>query len=68
MEQQEKKPRYLTAQQVADELQVKVRTVENWRSRAIPYGPPFTHVGGYVRYPAKAFQAWCDENDLKALQ
>lgn len=59
--------RYHTTQEVAEILRMEKRTVENWRYLATPYGPPYVHISGAVRYPVTAFNAWCDEQDSKAL-
>lgn len=59
------KPRYLDTQNVADELGMEKRTVENWRYLSPPFGPPFTHIRGLVRYPSKAFEEWCAEQDSR---
>ncbi|PRA13291.1 hypothetical protein CQ010_01205 [Arthrobacter sp. MYb211] len=59
--------RYLTAEEVAGRLKVKPRTVNNWRYRDEPYGPPYTHIAGQVRYPVKKFNEWCEAQDNKAI-
>ncbi|GGJ56224.1 helix-turn-helix transcriptional regulator [Glutamicibacter ardleyensis] len=65
---EETKIRYLTAAEVAEQLKIKPRTVDNWRYRTEPYGPPYTHIAGQVRYPAEKFNAWCEEQNSKAIQ
>lgn len=60
-------PRYMTTQDVADELQLGKRTVENWRYLATPYGPPYVRIRGEVRYPTDKFNEWCAEQDAKSL-
>lgn len=49
-------PVFLTPQQVAESLQISIRTLEDWRLRG--YGPPFLPVGKHVRYPLIGFEAW----------
>jgi hypothetical protein len=49
----------LTQEQLAEFLQVPVRTIEGWRSRS--YGPRFLRVGRHVRYRPGSIAAWLDE-------
>ena len=49
-------PIFLTPAQMADCLQISIRTLEDWRLRG--YGPPFLPVGKHVRYPLDGFEAW----------
>lgn len=44
----------LTEQEVADVLEVEIRTLQNWRSERT--GPPFTRVGRKVFYRVEALQ------------
>lgn len=46
----------ITPDQLAAELQVKTKTLENWRARQI--GPPFLKVNRTVRYSRKAIDTW----------
>lgn len=61
--------RYLTQQEVADRLKLKVRTVESWRRTL--RGPPWFRVGPrLVRYSEAALEAWvqgCDPYSVETL-
>jgi excisionase family DNA binding protein len=48
----------LTQQQLADELQVSVRTLERWRQEGT--GPAFVRVGRSPRYRRSDIDAWLD--------
>ena len=48
--------RLLTQQQLADELQVSVRTLERWRQEGT--GPAFIRVGRALRYRRADIDAW----------
>ncbi|WP_307299365.1 helix-turn-helix domain-containing protein [Microbacterium natoriense] len=49
-------PVFFTPTQLAECLQISIRTLEDWRLRG--YGPPFLPVGKHVRYPQDGFEAW----------
>jgi excisionase family DNA binding protein len=49
----------LTQQQLADELQVSVRTLERWRQEGI--GPTFIQVGRSPRYRRSDVDAWLEQ-------
>jgi excisionase family DNA binding protein len=49
----------LTQDQLADYLQIPVRTIEGWRFRQ--YGPRALRMGKHVRYRESDVQAWIDE-------
>jgi excisionase family DNA binding protein len=42
-------PLYVSTKQLARNLGLSYRTLEDWRRRRV--GPPFVRVGGLVRYP-----------------
>jgi excisionase family DNA binding protein len=48
----------LTQQQLADELQVSVRTLERWRQEGT--GPAFIRVGRSPRYRRSDIDAWLE--------
>jgi excisionase family DNA binding protein len=48
----------LTQQQLADELQVSVRTLERWRQEGT--GPVFIQVGRSPRYRRADIDAWLE--------
>lgn len=48
--------RFMTPQEVADELRVDVRTLHSWRRRNA--GPPAQRIGKYLRYNRAAYEAW----------
>jgi excisionase family DNA binding protein len=50
--------RILTPLEVAELLQIPVRTLEEWRLRK--YGPPYRKLGRHVRYEINAVMAWFD--------
>ena len=50
--------RYLTTAEVAQEIRVSSKTVQNWRYLEEPYGPPYVYIGGRVLYPADKFDDW----------
>jgi excisionase family DNA binding protein len=47
--------------QVADLLQVPVRTLEEWRHKKT--GPPYRKVGRHVRYQYSKVMEWFESND-----
>jgi excisionase family DNA binding protein len=49
----------LTQQQLADELQVSVRTLERWRQEGT--GPAFIRVGRSPRYRRSDIDAWLEQ-------
>lgn len=49
----------LTPDQLAGELQVTPKTLENWRARRI--GPPFVRLNRQVRYSRAAVHAWLQQ-------
>lgn len=50
--------RLLTQQQLADELQVSLRTLERWRQEGV--GPAFIRVGRSPRYRRADIDAWLE--------
>ncbi|MEU4372448.1 helix-turn-helix transcriptional regulator [Pseudonocardia alni] len=57
---------YMTPDQLATELQVTVKQLENWRRRG--YGPPFVRLSPHcVRYSRQKVAQWlgrCEANPL----
>lgn len=53
--------RLLTQKELAEYLQVPVRTIEDWRTRE--YGPKFLRVGRRVRYRESDVDAWLDAQE-----
>jgi excisionase family DNA binding protein len=49
-------PTWLTRQQVADRLQVPVKTLAEWASRKI--GPRYARFGRHCRYRLDDIEAW----------
>ncbi|OUZ07353.1 hypothetical protein BHE97_17165 [Aeromicrobium sp. PE09-221] len=49
----------LTAEQVAELLQVSVRTVEEWRRTRT--GPPYRKMGRHIRYLRAEVLVWFEE-------
>jgi excisionase family DNA binding protein len=49
----------LTQQQLADELEVSLRTLERWRQQGS--GPAFIRVGRSPRYRRADIDAWLDQ-------
>lgn len=49
-------PLIMTGEQVAELLQVSLRTIEEWRQTNS--GPPFRHVGRHVRYLRPEVLTW----------
>lgn len=54
-------PRYLTPEELATMLAVKLRTITHWRSTG--EGPRWTHIGRHVRYPRHEVERWCAERE-----
>jgi excisionase family DNA binding protein len=50
--------RLLTVEEVADRLQVPVRTIYGWRSRQ--EGPPGFRVGKHIRFSEEDLDAWLE--------
>jgi excisionase family DNA binding protein len=48
--------RLMTSQELADFLNVSIRTVEDWRYRG--GGPPVQHVGGKAHYKPADVDRW----------
>lgn len=48
--------RYLSVAKLADLLGMSPRTIYNWNSAQV--GPPYTYIGGRVRYTEEAVAAW----------
>ena len=51
-------PELLTQQQLAEELQVTVRTLERWRREGT--GPPWVRVGRSPRYRRQDVDRWLE--------
>ncbi|HZD23282.1 MAG TPA: helix-turn-helix domain-containing protein [Acidimicrobiia bacterium] len=51
-------PRLLSAQEVADYLGVPITTIYNWRHRS--QGPPGLRVGRHLRYRRRDVEAWIE--------
>lgn len=49
---------HLTPAQLAERIQIEVRTLEAWRYRRV--GPPFVRVGRTVRYPINELEKWLE--------
>lgn len=56
----------MTPEQLAAELQIGVKTLANWRSARV--GPPYTKVGGCVRYSRAAVLAHLADEQLKLAE
>lgn len=56
--------RPLTTKQLAEFLQVPVRTLEDWRGR--DYGPRWWYAGNRVRYSPAAVREWMTEQQNAA--
>jgi hypothetical protein len=54
-------PPILNPNEVAELLQVPVRTLEQWRYRKV--GPPYRKIGRHIRYQHTKVMDWF-ENDL----
>ncbi|MBN9208184.1 MAG: helix-turn-helix domain-containing protein [Microbacterium ginsengisoli] len=56
--------RLLTVDDVAERLQVAVKTVYQWRARKPEaYGPPAIKVGKYLRWKPEVVDAWIDAQE-----
>lgn len=53
---------FATEEQLAEALQVSVKTLQDWRYRG--RGPAYIRVGGAVRYRASDVAAWLDEHTV----
>lgn len=42
-------------------LSVPVKTIYDWRSRPVPYGPPAMKVGRHLRWRAEVVDGWLTE-------
>ena len=51
----------LDVNEVAMRLSVPVKTIYDWRSRPVPYGPPAMKVGRYLRWRAEVVDGWLTE-------
>jgi excisionase family DNA binding protein len=58
--------RLLTQQQLADELEVSVRTLERWRQQGT--GPAFIRVGRSPRYRRADLDPWLDQQRRTSSQ
>ena len=58
--------KYLTAQELADYLNVALETINYWRKQCPPRGPRHKKFGGSVRYPVGEVEAY--ENDPEEYQ
>jgi excisionase family DNA binding protein len=52
-------PVFLTQREVAEQLRLPVRTVEDWRLTRS--GPPYLKLGRHVRYDRDELLAWIGE-------
>jgi excisionase family DNA binding protein len=50
----------LTTEEAAAKLRLKPGTLENWRVQNI--GPPYSKIGGKVRYDAEALAEWAQKD------
>jgi predicted DNA-binding transcriptional regulator AlpA len=53
----------LTKQDLADELQCKPRTIDNWMKRGI--GPPVLRIGRFIRFDHNDVAAWDGRPEIK---
>ena len=51
------------SQQLADSLNVSVRTIEGWRLRG--GGPPYSMVGGRPRYIPQKVRSWLEQHEQR---
>lgn len=59
----------LDVNDVATRLNVPVKTVYDWRSRPVPYGPPAMKVGRYLRWKPEAVDRWLEaQNEACVLR
>ena len=54
----------MTETEVAEWIRIKAATLRNWRHRGD--GPPWVHVGRYVRYRPAAVREWLEKNEQGA--
>lgn len=57
---------YLSTEQLAELLQVPLRTVYDWRTKGT--GPRGVRIGKYVRYRRRDIEKWIDELAAKAAK
>lgn len=53
---------YLTTQDLAELLDVRVKTLHNWRYKGV--GPRFVKQGGVVRYHRDAIVQWRERHEV----
>jgi predicted DNA-binding transcriptional regulator AlpA len=58
--------RYIREKEAANFLGVGVGTLQSWRSRGTPTGPPVTKVGGMVMYSVKELERYMEERTIGA--
>jgi len=58
-----KEEQLLTAEQVAEWLQISPRSLERWRDAR--KGPQFRKIGGLIRYTRKDVELWIDGQTVK---
>ena len=56
---------YLTTEQAAEIAQLSPGTLENWRYRR--HGPPWTKLGGAVRYDEAKLHEWIEAQTRNEL-
>lgn len=56
---QELLSRLLTVRELAEHLQVPLKTIYTWRYKGI--GPPAVRIGRYLRFRAEDVAAWLEE-------
>jgi predicted site-specific integrase-resolvase len=57
------KAEYLTEEEMAEILELSVRTMRTYRTAGKDH-PPFVKVGRAVKYPAKEFYIWLEKKKL----
>ncbi|HKT57901.1 MAG TPA: helix-turn-helix domain-containing protein [Microbacterium sp.] len=57
----------MTIDEVAEILRVPVKTIYEWRSRPLPYGPPAIKVGRYLRWKVTTVEAWIEGQEPDAV-
>jgi excisionase family DNA binding protein len=50
---------WLTPEDIADELQIPLRTLYSWRARRL--GPEAIRIGRHLRYSRQEIDRWLDE-------
>ena len=53
---------YLTSQDLAHLLDVRVKTIHNWRYKGV--GPKYVKQGGVVRYHRDAISEWRERHEV----